>query len=486
MLNEPNSLKKLDKTASSRYSKREKLYLEGDIMLSSVFKPFVEQSPISVMARGMIERVLNPDQLNQWFDSTAKEQYTKDLLFSSLFDIMSLVVHGRYRSVHAAYQASKEDICVSITSIYNKLNGIEPETSAELVRYASGQVAPIIEELGGTIPDPLPGLRVKLLDGNCIEKSHHRIKELRSLSAGPLPGKSLVVYDPVMRLPIDVFPCEDGHAQERSLLKDVLTTIDPGDAWIADRNFCTLDFTCSIASKGAYFVIREHKKYPFESIGKEKYIGKIDTGKVYEQAILVVDDAGQEHIFRRVRVNLDKTTRDGDSDIFIICNLPKTKASAKKIAQLYRDRWTIETAFQHLADFFKSEINSLGYPRAALFGFCVALVSYIILSVMKAAMGSVHGAEVVENEISGYYLADEISATYRGMLIAIPEKNWTVFQQMTFRKLANVLKKLAAKMKLSRFQKHPRGPKKPQPKRKGSKNSPHVSTAQILAKRKKK
>ena len=148
-------------------------------MLSPVFKPFVEQSPVSVIARATMERVLNPDQLNEWFDSTANQQYTKDLLFSSLFDIMSQVVQGSHRSVHAAYQASKEDICVSITSVYNKLNGIETETSAQLVRYAAGQAAPIIKKLHGTNPDLLPGLRVKLLDGNCIEKSHHRIKELR-------------------------------------------------------------------------------------------------------------------------------------------------------------------------------------------------------------------------------------------------------------------------------------------------------------------
>ena len=454
-------------------------------MLSPVYKPFVEQSPISVMARAMIERALNPDQLNEWFDSTANQQYTKDLLFSSLFDIMSQVVQGSHRSVHAAYQASKEDICVSITSVYNKLNGIEIETSAQLVRYAAGQAAPIIKKLCGTNPDLLPGLRVKLLDGNCIEKSHHRIKELRSLSAGPLPGKSLVVYDPAMRLPIDVFPCEDGHSQERLLFKDVLSTIEPKDAWIADRNFCTLDFTCSIASKKAYFVIREHKKYPYQLLGKEKYIGKTETGKVYEQGILVTDSAGQEHTFRRIRVSLKKNTRDGDSEIFIICNLSKTKANAKKIAELYRGRWTIETAFQHLTEYFNSEINALGYPRAALFGFCVALVSYIILSVIKSAMSSVHGANVVENEISGYYLADELSATYRGMLIAISEENWVVFQQMTPHKFSTVLKKLAAKMKLYKFQKHPRKPKKPQPKRKGSKKTPHVSTAQILAKRKK-
>lgn len=452
-------------------------------MLSPIFKNFVKESPITVMARGMMERVLNPSQLDQWFNETAEHQYTKELMFSTVFDVMSQVVCGNRRSVHAAYQASTEDIGVSITSLYNKLNGLEANTSAELVRFAAKQVEPIIRKLGGTIRSPLPGMKIKLLDGNCIEKSQHRIKELRSISAGPLPGKSLVVYDPVLRLPIDVFPCEDGHAQERSLLKTVLRTIEIGDAWIADRNFCTVEFTCGIADRGAFFAIREHKKYPCQLLGKEKYVGKIETGKVYEQTILVFDNAGREHTFRRIRVNLKKETRDGDTDIFIISNLSKTKANAKKIAVLYKGRWTIETAFQHLAEHLNSEINTLGYPRAALFGFCVALVAYIIMSVIKSALGSVYGTDVIENQVSGYYLADEISGTYRGMMIAIDDAHWLIFQQMTTVNLVRVLKELAENVKLSAFRKHPRGPKKPRPKRKSCKNTPHVSTAKILAQR---
>jgi IS4 transposase len=293
----------------------------------------------------------------------------------------------------------------------------------------------------------------------------------------------LVVYDIVLRLPIDVFPCEDGHAQERSLLKTVLETIVTDDAWIADRNFCTLEFTCGIDERGAFFIIREHGNYPFELLGKEKYIGKTDTGKAHEQRISVIDELGREHIYRRIRVRLKKETRDGDTDIFIITNLSRSKASAKKVAELYRGRWTIETAFQHLAEHLNSEINALGYPRAALFGFCVALVAYIIMAVIKAALGSVYGDDVVDNQISGYYLADEISGTYRGMMIAIDGKHWVVFREMPQAKLVKVLRKLAANVKLSAFRKHPRGPKKVQPKRKSAKNKPHVSTAKILSQR---
>ncbi len=175
-------------------------------MLNPIFEKFVEKSPVSVMARGMLERVLNPQQLDQWFETTAQKQYTKKLLFSSVFDIMTQVVSGSQSAVFAAYQASGDNIGVSVKSVYNKLNGIELNTSAELVRYAAGAVTPVIEGLKGTRRSPLPGYPVRLLDCNCIESSEHRIEELRSLSAGALPGKSLVVYDPVLGIPVNVFP----------------------------------------------------------------------------------------------------------------------------------------------------------------------------------------------------------------------------------------------------------------------------------------
>jgi IS4 transposase len=454
-------------------------------MLNPIFEKFVEKSPVSVMARGMLERVLNPQQLDQWFETTAQKQYTKDLLFSSVFDIMTQVVSGSKPAVYAAYQASGEDIGVSVKSVYNKLNGIELNTSAELVRYAAGAVTPVIEGLKGTRRSPLPGYPVRLLDGNCIEASEHRIEELRSISAGALPGKSLVVYDPVLGIPVDVFLCEDGHAQERSLLNQVLPTVKKGELWVADRNFCVVEFTCGIDDKDAYIIFRQHGNLPYTELGKERPAGKIDSGKVFEQPIMVIDNSGKAHQFRRIRVLLKKETRDGDKEIFIISNLPKRAAGAKKIADIYRGRWTIETSFQELEKWYNSEINTLGYPPAALFGFCIALISYMILSVIKAALSSIHGTKIIEKQVSGYYLANEISATYCGMMIAIEAEQWEIFRKLTQAELLQVLRKLAKKVKLSAFRKHPRGPKKPVAKRKSDPKTPHVSTAKLIASRKK-
>jgi hypothetical protein len=331
----------------------------------------------------------------------------------------------------------------------------------------------------------LTGYRCKLLDGNCIRASEHRIKELRDLGAGALPGKSLVVLDPSLRLPIDVFPCEDGHAQERSLLQQVLLTVEALDLWIADRNFCTLGFLIGIIKAGGYFAIREHKKLPWHPVeGKAlQSAGKTDTGRVLWQPIEIVDDNGNRHRLRRIEVRLSKPTRDGETTIAILTNLPKRDASPGKIAELYRKRWTIETAFQDLALHLNSEIDTLGYPRAALFGFCVALTAYMVMAVNRAALGHVHGAQTIEENFSGYYHADELANVYRGMMIAIPPEHWIVFRRFSNTEFIEVLILLASKVNLSRFQKHRRGPKKPKKKPFVDKATPHVSTAQIIARR---
>ncbi len=128
----------------------------------------------------------------------------------------------------------------------------------------------------------------------------------------------------------------------------------------------------------------------------------------------------------------------------------------------------METAFAELAATLHGEVNTLGSPKAALLGFCVALVAYNVLSTLQGALRSVHGEVVVAEDVSGYDVADEIKRVHDGMMIAIPEDEWVVFHDLTAVELAGVLVQLAAAVRLPKYQKHPRGPKKPRPKRFGS------------------
>jgi hypothetical protein len=323
---------------------------------------------------------------------------------------------------------------------------------------------------------------------------------LRALRSAPLPGKSLVVYDPSLDVMLDVLPCEDGYTQERALLTDVLQCVKPGELWVGDRNFCVLAFLLGLDARGAFFIIREHdasipQQFRFRPLGPMRAVGESDTGVVAEQPIEVLDAAGEAVRLRRIRVRLKTPTREGESEIYLLryrsmTNLPAGVEAlgfdTSAVAGLYRKRWTLETAFQALEAHFHSELNTLGYPKAALFGFCIAVVAYNVWAVVQAALRRVHGVEKVEQEVSGYYLAEEMSATYRGMMIALPPPEWAVFQTLSLAAMAACLLDLAHHVRLSAVRKHRRGPKKPASKLPYDPKHPHVSTARLIAQRKKK
>ncbi len=217
---------------------------------SPIFDRFVEKSPVTVIVRALMEVVLAEPKLDELFEQAAQTGYTKELLFSSLVKMMTQVVCSVRQSIGSVYKAMSEEIGVSKTAVYGKLNRLEPNVSKALVKSTATELATIIHQLEVEGPELLPGYRVKILDGNGLGATEHRLSVLLNTRAGPLPGKSLVVLDQALGLATDIFPCEDGHAQERSLLPEVLETVEAADLWIGDRNFCTTEFIFSIESSG--------------------------------------------------------------------------------------------------------------------------------------------------------------------------------------------------------------------------------------------
>jgi hypothetical protein len=446
-------------------------------MFTAAFATVMQQRPIGVMARAVIERFFEPTRLDELFANTAEVQYKRTLLFSSVVDLMQSVVLGAEPSLFAAYRKRRHSLPVSDDSVYNKINGMELGVMQALVRDSAKRAAEVIDELGQRKPSWLPGYRLRVLDGNAPAATEHRLEPLRDTWAAPLPGKILAVLDPEIDSACDVFLTPDGHAQERSLLGEVMETIREGDLWIADRNFCTLPFLFGIAAKSAFFAIRQHGQIKGKLTGKRHFVGDSETGKVYEQAIEVTLN-GQTKTCRRITIELDKPTRDGDMVLHILSNLPP-EVSATTIAELYRRRWTIETLFYEVTQTLQCEIKTMGYPPAALFAFCLALAAASGVAVIKAALRATHG-EKAASEMSAYYMALEIKQISEGLSVFVTPEEWTPFRTMDVADFAAKLKEMASHMNLDYYRKSKRGPKKPPPKKAAYEHGGHLSTYKAL------
>ena len=116
-------------------------------MISRIFDAFVQESPVSVMMRGLLEVVFRPQRLDEIFKSYSQVQYTRELLFSTLVNLLSLVVCGIHPSVNAAYKAKAEELNVTRGALYQKLNGVETEVSAALLRETSRELEQLIQQM---------------------------------------------------------------------------------------------------------------------------------------------------------------------------------------------------------------------------------------------------------------------------------------------------------------------------------------------------
>jgi len=472
------------------------------MLVDDLLEVYSEKAPVTVMLRGILENVLAPQRLNLIFESMAEKQYTRELTFAMVVELMSRVVTRVHPSPHAAYREREAELPVGERAVYDKINGVEPRVSAELVRVTARELEVVLRTLGQVAPPAVPGYRLKIVDGNHFSATDRRLRQLRG-GGPPLPGQALAVLDPALSLVIDLFPCEDGHAQERSLLPEVLKTVEPDDLWLEDRNFCTTGFLFGIHEKKGFFLVRQHANaLHWKLQGERRSLGRTERGQVYEQAILLTNDQGRELHARRITIELDQPTRDGETELHLLTNLPEETAPGLLLADVYLLRWRIETAFAELTVPLACEIKSLGSPPAAIFTFATAVVCYNAFQVLKGAIAATHEpppaavpapvpappasppktpARSLRDELSMYYLSLEVSTMWRGIDLMIPQNLWNKqFADLTSQELADRLRILAANVNLPAFSKRPPS-KRPSPRSSTSKPGSHVSTAKILA-----
>lgn len=448
-------------------------------MMDLVVSRYTARSPLSLMARIGLERCFSDATLDKLFERHRVEGYTRELAFSSAVDLMTLVVTGNQPSVRAAYQ--QRSVGVALKCVYEKLQHLETSVCEAMVEHTATKADELLAAMNARRPPWLPGYRVKILDGNHLAATDRRLKALRASHAGPLPGFVLAVFEPDTELLRRVRLCEDGHAQERSLLQDVLPMVQQNDCWIGDRNFCTTDFLLGIAARKGTFLIRQHGSLSLPAAGERRACGRAPTGEVFEQEVLL-QSGGRSLRLRRITLVLDQPSRDGDREIHLLSNLPATAATAVALAEQYRVRWRIENAFNRLALWLDAELAPLGYPRAALFGFCVGILAYNLMVTLLGALRAAHGADKVDSEVSGYLLVQDVRMNAPGLDVMIDAEEWTLqYKRRTVAEVASEMLTLAAKVDLKRLPKAKTRPKNATKPRTENRDKPHASTARLLA-----
>ena len=419
------------------------------------------------------------------FQQHAPAQYTRELTISALVGLFIQVSTGTRPSVHAAYKADQDiaapTIGTTYQAVYGKLGRLQPAVSEAVVRYSAERCGQLLTVCPTPRNEPLPGYRMRVLDGNVLTGTDHRLKKLRRWLNACLPGKSLVVYEPGLGLVTDLVLEEDAYTQERALLTQVLQRLQADDLVVADRNFCTTRYVFGVQARKAFTIVRQHRSnLPCTPTSKLVKCGTTDTGVAYEQQVQVTDpQSGEVLTLRRIELRLSKKTRDGDSTIAVLTNLPE-KVSAAQIADIYRKRWTIERHFQFLTDSLNGEISGLGQPRAALFAFAMALVAANALAVVRGTLRSVHGVEA-EAEVSGYYLADEVAFAYRAAMQYLPPEEWAGWSGLPTAAMAELLRSIAQYVRINGLTRSKRGPKKaPAKKPVYDPKHKHYSSARLL------
>src|SRR4051794_33032365 len=429
------------------------------------------------MTRITLDWILDGTPLDVLFDEVAEGQYTRELTLTHFVQVMLDVACGFRPTPRAAFLRRELQRVASISAFYRKLGRMELGITEEVVRRMAQRARQLIVASDALAPEPIPGYAARILDGNVLAGAEHRIAPLRTTRSAGLPGMSLAVYEPVSGLILDLVLEEDAHSQERALLDRV--TVEPGQLWILDRNFCVRSLLFRIERAEASFLVRWHRStLPFRATGRLRPRGRCTAGRIFEQTIAVADGDGVTHPLRRVVLKLDEPTRDGETEIVLITNLP-AEVTAEACCAGYLERWQIEGHYQTLTDLLHCEVPTLGYPRAALFGFSMSAVSGNALAVLKGNLRVAHGEEIAA-EVSDFALVDEVAEVYPGMMVAVPPARWPDLSRSRATTVSKLLNALAERVPVHRLFRSRRGPKKPRPKRSSGKRAPQVSNKKLL------
>jgi hypothetical protein len=161
-------------------------------MFHELIDRIARKSPVTVMARTLLENIFSPDKLNAVFNNNRQAQRNRKWLFSSVVGLMLLVVCKIRPSIRAAYRSYVEETSASLASFYDKINGLNLSVSEALVRETASDMRQITAGFSNPKREIITGYRNRIVDGSKIAATDRRPKVLREQEGSPLRGLVLL------------------------------------------------------------------------------------------------------------------------------------------------------------------------------------------------------------------------------------------------------------------------------------------------------
>jgi hypothetical protein len=395
----------------------------------------LERLPLAEATLQLWAWVANDRHLDDLFERLRGRQYTRDLSFPLVVQLIQDALVQHHGSGRQAFDRGQEDGILenSNQAVYGKLAGIALPLSEAFLSESTQQLRQVLPTAAGpdaTIPASLRVFEIYLVDGKVVKRVSRLLKPLRGQKGGLLGGKAIVALHLQSRLAVAMASAADGEVNDASLIPALLPQMKavlPGSRLaILDSQFCDLTQTARLRAQDDHFVVRAHPKVHFHLDTKAEQAkdltlqnGVDERGRSWSQdwGWLGTPGGKKSQYVRRITLQ-----RSGESPIVIYSSLLDPREfPATDLLTIYLTRWGIERVFQQITEVF--DLRSLigTTPRGTVFQMSFCLLLYNMIQVVRTHVA--HAASQPVETLSTELLYEDVrrQLTSLAEVVGLPE-----------------------------------------------------------------
>ncbi|WP_175968665.1 type II toxin-antitoxin system Phd/YefM family antitoxin [Burkholderia sp. BCC0322] len=427
-------------------------------MMRTIVERFVEQSPMTIMARLVLQCALHDDWIDMVVDADEEpdDESIRETLFALAVDAIAAIAAQAHTPAspmpHGVPGHASSASGAAVAALHDGMSRWRAGWGRALVRDSVDLLLPVAAARADERGRTLGGMRLRVLDGAGAGCAPGRAgcdcgracdDPARDAAPGLTSARVMPVYDPELAMIVDLLPVERGRSHERAFVGALLETVRPGELWMIDGRFDIDAIVSGWPRRGGAFVLRDDGgAAACRPLGGWRDAGRLDGGDVREQAVGMAGDGEAAGTLRRIEWRGHGLDGAPGATVTVLTNLPVEPFDACQVMQLARRRWHDALPFS-LDSVLGGALFGSVPARASLLASGIAALAYNAFSVMTRVVGDALGLDERDAERVPSQIADGVTATYAGMMIALPPDWWRRYDQLPAATLGQIVRMLA-------------------------------------------